>query len=167
MSQVVRHSGFLVAAVACVAAGYDAAHTLTKSLSVSSTTMAPREGVVAFSESEVPSDTLSIWEAVDLDPFRKDRSAGEVRYRLPGTKVDTGPVAVVETPTIVLLLGTVMLSDGSGIALCQHGNEPPALIRPGQRIGGLTLKRVDQAKATFVSADGRESTLSVSKGGSS
>jgi hypothetical protein len=109
-------------------------------------------------------DSLSIWEAVELDPFREDRAPAPARYRLPGVGADTEAVVDEEEP-LLILVGTVMSSDGSGFALCQSGDEPPRLVRPGQRIGGLTLQRVYQARATFASADGRVSTLSVSKGG--
>jgi hypothetical protein len=70
-------------------------------------------------------------------------------------------------PTIVILLGTVMRHDGSGFALCQTGDEPSRLVLPGQRIGGLTLRRVEQAKAMFETAEGVAVTLTVSRGGTS
>ena len=70
-----------------------------------------------------------------------------------------------EPAAAVVLLGTVMSTDGTGFALCQLGTEPAKLLRPGQSIGGLTLRRVEQARATFASADGQVSTLVVPRGG--
>ena len=166
MSKVlVRHPGVVIATLACVAMGYNASRVFSKALAISPTPMGPKGELAVHGHAEPAIDTLDVWEAVDLDPFRKDRTAAEVRYRLPRAKADSAE-KVADEPAAVTLLGTVMQTDGSGIALCQLGNEPPVMIRPGQRIGGLTLKRVDQAMATFVSPHGQQTTLSVSKGGS-
>jgi hypothetical protein len=110
------------------------------------------------------SDSSDIWEAIEADPFRPDRTSATARYRLPGTVPDSEHLAEQHAPAVTLL-GTVMSTDGSGFALCQTGDEPARLIRPGQSIGGLKLQRVEQAKALFKGADGRSVTLTVPQGG--
>jgi hypothetical protein len=103
-------------------------------------------------------------DAIELDPFREDRTAALSRYRPPGAdeEADSTTAEVVERVTLV---GTVLSLDGASFALCQEGDQAPRLVRPGQQIGGLLLKSVEQAKAVFLGGDGRLVTLSVPKAG--
>jgi len=163
MPLLVRHSWSWAALAAFLIAGYHTTRVFASAQSITATLPAPEGEAATLRRLATASDSLSIWDAVELDPFRDDRTAAASRYRLPGAVADTERVVDEEVP-VVTLLGTVVSSDGSGFALCQSGDEPPKLVRPGQSIGGLTLQRVDQAKATFVAADGRLTTLTVSRG---
>lgn len=164
MPRLVRHPWSWAALVVFLVAGYHVSRVLAATQTVTATLPALASTAVALRPLTITGDSLSIWDAIELDPFREDRAAATTRYRLPGTAADTDRVAEDEAP-VLTLLGTIMHSDGSGLALYQNGNDPPRLIRPGESIGGLTLQRVEQARATFADARGRVTTLTVSKGG--
>jgi hypothetical protein len=151
--------------LACVAGLYQTIAMLAAAKDLSVTVPLPQEATVSLRAPGIPRTTVDIWEAVDVDPFREDRAPGIVRYRLPGAPADSEEVRNFELSPAVTLLGTVVSADGTGFALCQSGDEPPRLLRPGQTIGGLTLQRVEQAKATFAAVDGRLSTLIVPPSG--
>jgi hypothetical protein len=164
MPRLVRHPWPLAALGIALAAGYHAARAYGAAHAITPTPAAADAPTRLLRPLATRNDSLSIWDAIDLDPFREDRAGAATRYRLPGDTTVTEHEVDAEVP-VLTLLGTIMLSDGSGLALCQSGDEPSRLVRPGQSIAGMTLQRVDQAKATFAAADGRLTTLTVSKGG--
>lgn len=98
------------------------------------------------------------------DPFDPDRGgvvtqAGEVA---PAASV-AAPVAAPEQ--VVALVGTVVRPDGGGIAVCQVGNQPPRVLRVGERIGGLTLLEVGQGRAAFRNQTGATVSLRLATPG--
>lgn len=109
-----------------------------------------------------PADSLPISNAIEVDPFREDRTPPAARYRIATSSLDSAGTVVEEAPRVTLL-GTVVAADGGSFALCQSGDDAPRLVRLGQSIGGLLLQRVGQAQATFTMADGRLTTLTVAK----
>lgn len=98
------------------------------------------------------------------DPFDPDRGgvvtqAGEVAPAAPVA----APVAAPEQ--VVALVGTVVRPDGGGIAVCQVGNQPPRVLRVGERIGGLTLLEVGQGRAAFRNQTGATVSLRLATPG--
>lgn len=79
---------------------------------------------------------------------------------MPGT--DDQEPASRGLPVALRLLGTVVSPGGEGFAMCQLGQEPPKLVRPGARIGALTLRSVAQGRALFLSPEGDEFEVRVS-----
>lgn len=108
--------------------------------------------------------TVDITPAVELDPFRADRRRPPARYAIPG---DAPPSEKPQAPApgAVTLLGTVMSLDGSSFAMVGVAGSPPRVVRVGQAVGDLTLKKVEQGKAVFRSASGDVVTLTVPKAG--
>ena len=104
--------------------------------------------------------------AVGRDPFHPERRRPAVRFRLPGEALPGDSATRSPTPTgPFLLIGTAVLSQGGGFAMCQWGAEAPKLVRVGERVGGLTLKLVARGQATFVDAGGRTVELRVPRPG--
>ena len=103
--------------------------------------------------------------AVDQDPFHVERRRPAVRFRLPGEALaqDSVPAAAAGTP--FLLIGTAVLAEGRGFAMCQWGSEPPRLVRVGERVGDLTLRVVARGRATFTDGNGRRMEVRVPKAG--
>lgn len=110
-------------------------------------------------------DFVDLAPAVDLNPFRPERAPSSVRYVPPGMVGDTAALPPSRAST-VKLVGTVTATDGGGFAMCQVGDETPRIVRVGQTIGGLTLEKIEQGAALFVSASGERIELRVPKVGS-
>jgi hypothetical protein len=161
---LVRHAGLAAAFVGGLAAAFYAGRAFIEARTTVTTRPASQTRIALRELGAASGDSLPIWDAVELDPFRKERAPAPVSYRLQSTNGDTATAVKPEIP-VVVLLGTVTLSDGSGFALCQSGDESPRIVRLGQSIGGFTLLSVGQAKAIFAAADGQKSTMLVSKGG--
>ncbi|HEX2780490.1 MAG TPA: hypothetical protein VHM30_13380 [Gemmatimonadaceae bacterium] len=93
------------------------------------------------------------------DPFSPD-------HLLPQSDVPDAPTAddaPPPQPAIPMrLLGTVVRGD-SGFAVCQLGNEPPRMVRVGERFGVLTLLALQQGRAVFRASDGSRVELSLTK----
>ncbi|HEX6616909.1 MAG TPA: hypothetical protein VF046_11450 [Gemmatimonadales bacterium] len=83
---------------------------------------------------------------------------------MPGEPLAGSPVQPAGEPPF-RLIGTAVLPAGRGFAMCQMGEQPPRLVRLGERVGDLVLKRVHQGRATFESAEGRQVELRVPKAG--
>jgi len=104
--------------------------------------------------------------AVDRDPFHPERRRPAVRFRLPGEALPADSAAAAAGATgPFLLIGTAVLSEGGGFAMCQWGSEPAKLVRVGERVGNLTLELVARGRATFVDAAGRRTEVRVPKAG--
>lgn len=104
--------------------------------------------------------------AVGKDPFHVERRRPAVRFRLPGESQpsDSAPPAPSAAGSF-LLIGTAVLPQGRGFAMCQWGADPPRLVRVGERVGDLTLKQVARGRATFVDGGGRRMEVRVPKAG--
>lgn len=108
---------------------------------------------------------VDVTPAVELDPFRPDRRRPPARYAVPGDAPPVLETAPAAKPGAVALVGTVMSLDGSSFAMVAIDGSPPRVVREGQTVGELTLKRVEQGKAVFRSAAGDLVELTVPKAG--
>jgi hypothetical protein len=103
-------------------------------------------------------------DAVDLDPFHPERRRPQIRYELPGAAPVEKPVeAVLADP--VELLGTVIVAGGRSFAMCQS-SAGTQVVHVGEKVGGYTLKSLEQGSAVFVSPEGKTMNVSVKKTGS-
>ncbi len=117
---------------------------------------------------ERPSHSIrSVLAAAEKDPFRPERNRSSARFRLPEERLVQvpQPAEAAVAPAAVRLLGTMVLPEGKSVALCQWGSDSPRLVRIGEMIGDLTLKRVEQGKAVFASAQGATVEVFVPKQG--
>lgn len=115
---------------------------------------------------EPPVTIAPLAVAIDLDPFRPDRHRPAARFRLPGEDLPELSAAAPDPVAAVRLIGTAVLAGGSGFAMCQWGNQAPKLVRVGEKFGDLTLRRVEQGRAVFVSTNGESIEYRVPKSGS-
>jgi hypothetical protein len=103
--------------------------------------------------------------AVAKDPFHPERRRPAMRFRLPGEGLPNAPdSAAVQQP--FKLIGTAAMAEGRGFAMCQLGEDAPKLVRIGESLGGLTLKRVKPGSAVFLTAAGKRYEVQVPKAGS-
>jgi hypothetical protein len=127
-------------------------------------TRAPAVTATSIQATSLPAG-VDVTPAVELDPFRPDRRRPPARYAVPGDV----PPAVENAPpakqSAVALVGTVMSLDGSSFAMVAIDGSPPRVVREGQTVGELTLKKVQQGKAVFRSAAGDLVELTVPKAG--
>ena len=101
--------------------------------------------------------------AVNQDPFHPERRRPSIAFRLPGEELP--PTAATAPPGQVdlRLIGTAVRQGGGGFVMCKWGDESPRIVRLGERTRHLTLKRVEQGRAVFVSTAGERVELRVSK----
>lgn len=157
-----------VALVAFLACASLAVWTLRRALMIESTAPPPlppgprKNGAVLVPAPGIASTRLA--SAVKKDPFRAERRPPTERFRLPGE-----PLAATASRDSVVspfqLVGTAVMTEGKGFAMCQLGDSVPRLVRIGERVGGLTLEWVAQGRAVFAGADGRRTELRVPKAG--
>jgi hypothetical protein len=159
----------LCALAACTTAGGVALWTLGRALSV------PPMPVPSVSDAQRPQGIInapaatpraSLAAAVDNDPFHPERRRPAERFRLPGEAEPSDTLAAGEGAASMRLLGTAVLAEGRGFAMYQAGAEIPRLVRVGETVGELTLKRVEQGRAVFRTRAGRAIDLRVPKAGS-
>jgi hypothetical protein len=103
-------------------------------------------------------------QAVEQDLFRPDRKRPAMRFRLPGEPLP-GSTPAGPPESRVRLIGTALLPPGGGFAMCQVGDDPPRVVRLGERLGDLVLREVVQGRAVFVSPGGGRLELKVPRGG--
>jgi hypothetical protein len=127
----------------------------------------PIEGPARIAVDVVPRRTAGLSEpaaalVADSDPFRPDRTrpARDPESMLPDEPAP-GPVDTWN----VKLFGTVVLPDDRGVAMLRWSEEPARVVRIGQSIGPLTLRRVEPGSATLVADDGSETVVNVERGG--
>jgi hypothetical protein len=121
---------------------------------------------VAVPRPTAGSSSARLANAVQAAPFRPQRKAPTQRFRLPGDSAVALKEPSLEPGADFRLIGTAIMAEGRGFAMCQLGAEPPRLVRIGDRIGEMTLRRVGQGRATFADAAGRRIELQVPKAGS-
>ncbi len=114
--------------------------------------------------SDVPAEVLAA--AIDEDPFHPERRRPATRFRFPGEALSAGDSAhgVSMAPSFILI-GTAVLPEGRGFAMCQWAGDAPKLVRIGEHIGDLTLHSVAQGKAVFFTAAGKRLEVQVPKAG--
>jgi hypothetical protein len=103
--------------------------------------------------------------ALNKDPFHPERRKPLQRFRLPGEALPATAAASETTASPFQLIGTAVMPEGRGFAMCQWGADPPKLVRIGERVGTLTLKTLTQGRAVFVDAGGRTMEVRVPKAG--
>jgi len=105
--------------------------------------------------------------AIEKDPFQADRRRPAVRFRLPQeARPSRRPVADASASSAaVRVIGTAVLPDGGGFAICQRSGGSPTLVRLGGTLGDWTLKAVEAGQVTFVTASGATLVLRVLKPG--
>ena len=105
--------------------------------------------------------------AVAAAPFAPDRRPPVNRFRMPGRAAAAfeqrnGVVGAEAAPTAAIqLLGTMVLPGGGGLALVRGMGEEPKLIRIGESVGTLILRKVQLGTAVFVTSDGSVVELEV------
>jgi len=117
-------------------------------------------------ESRSPLATARLARAVGKDPFHPERRRPTLRFRFPGE--GSAASATVDAPSSgsLKLIGTAIMPEGKGFAMCQVGAEPPKLVRIGERVGQLTLKGIEPGRAVFLTAAGKRYEVQVPKAGS-
>ena len=157
-----------VALAALVVTGALAASTLRRALEAEPS-IAVEAGALAVPAIPVPGAGTAVGRvlvAVNKDPFHVERRRPAVRFRLPGESAPSDTVAPAsDAGNPFQLIGTAVLPEGRGFAMCQWGTESPKLVRVGERVGDLTLKLVTRGRATFVDAAGRTREVRVPKAG--
>jgi hypothetical protein len=108
---------------------------------------------------------VDVTPAVELDPFRPERRRAPARYPVPGDAPPRLEKPPETAPSAVTLVGTVMSLDGSGFAMVAIAGSPSRVVRVGQTVGELMLKKIEQGKAVFRSATGELVVLTVPKAG--
>ncbi len=61
------------------------------------------------------------------------------------------------------LIGTAVLGNGGGFAMCQAGTATPRVVRLGESLAGYTLSAVDRGRAVFHDGGGKLLELRVRK----
>ena len=125
------------------------------SLGVSAVTLAQRE----------PPDADLIVAALDHDPFHPERRRPRQRFRLPSERVTSVARRPAGLPPSMSLTGTMAYGDGGGVAIIRDRGST-RLVRVGEQVGDLTLRRVEREEVVFVSASGARIVVRVSKPGS-
>jgi hypothetical protein len=157
-----------LALVALLAAGLLAARSLRHALEIEppASFEPARPDLVPVPAPGPGTSAALLTAAVGHDPFHPERRKPALRFRLPGEGLPTDSAATAPAPGgPFLLVGTAVMSQGGGFAMCQWGSEPPKLVRVGERIGTMTLKGVARGQATFVDATGRTVEVRVPKAG--
>ena len=111
------------------------------------------------------SEAVDITPAVELDPFRPDRMRPPARYAVPGDAPPPVEEAAQATPSAITLVGTVTAPGDGSFAMGGIAGGAPRVIRVGQVVGDLTLKKVERGKAVFRSAAGEVVELTVPRAG--
>ncbi|HEX7120480.1 MAG TPA: hypothetical protein VF212_16935 [Longimicrobiales bacterium] len=112
-----------------------------------------------------PSDSV-LRAAVETDPFHPERRRPAVPFRFPGEEdAEATGAAGTSLAGPVRVVGTALLPDGKSFALCEWPGRPPRLVRVGETVEGLTLKRVEIGRAVFVTRTGERVVVDVPKAG--
>ena len=119
------------------------------------------ESVTQLAHQQPASTSLPEAVLIQADPFRADRRSSEL------SDWQSEPVDSVDVPASpVVLLGTVILSDSRGFAMCRDASGITRLVRIGETFAGLTLRSLEQGLATFHSSSGDPVVVRVAKAGS-
>lgn len=105
--------------------------------------------------------------AVAKDPFHPERRRPGARFELPAVR--TAASARRETSqaaeTSLRLVGTAVSGSDGGFAMCSWQGGNPKIVRIGERVGDLTLRRVLPGAAEFITSAGGTITVHVNKAG--
>jgi|HigsolmetaAR202D_1030399.scaffolds.fasta_scaffold04971_6 hypothetical protein len=124
-----------------------------------------RREAVAIAVRAAPPDSV-LRAAVEADPFHPERRRPTVPFRFPGEEEREATTVAAAAPAgPVRVVGTAVLPDGKSFALCEWPGRAPRLVRVGETVEGLTLKRVEIGRAVFVSRTGETVVVDVPKAG--
>ncbi len=113
-----------------------------------------------------PPATEQVLGAIEKDPFRADRRRPATAFRLQDPRATHArTVAAPVVPAAVRVIGTAVLPQGGGFAICQRSGGSPTLVRLGGTLGDLTLKAVEPGAATFLTAAGVTLVVRVAQSG--
>jgi hypothetical protein len=124
-------------------------------------------GAEAMAQREPLNADLTV-AALDHDPFHPERRRPRQRFRLPServTSVARRPARPSGLPPSMSLTGTMAYGDGGGVAILRDRGST-RLVRVGEQVGDLTLRRVEREEVVFVSENGARIVVRVSKPGS-
>jgi hypothetical protein len=130
----------------------------TDEASAAATDLASEPAIAAASKQAIAA-------TVEHDLFRPDRHRPPQRFRLPGEGAPAQGTAPRDPAAVFALVGTAVLGEGKGFAMCQRTGETPRLVRIGERFGEFTLRTVEQGRAVFRTKDGSTMELRVAKAG--
>lgn len=115
-------------------------------------------------------DSLSVQviaRAVGRDPFRADRRPPATPFRMPGEPAPGEPEGSEDVAGDLKLIGTAVVGNRGGFAMCQTGTAAPQVVRLGQSFRGYTLASVTRGRAVFRGPDGKMLELRVATTGES
>jgi hypothetical protein len=168
MNRIPRvHPGLAVAAL--LASTGVAAWSLQRALVVNQLSVIPAAVPFQNAFAREPRSTLAIARlagAVGKDPFHPERRRPTLRFRFPGEGAPASATTDAPSSGSLKLIGTAIMPEGKGFAMCQVGAEPPKLVRIGERVGQLTLKGIEPGRAVFLTAAGKRYEVQVPKAGS-
>jgi hypothetical protein len=124
----------------------------------------PNEAVLSF-QARPAIAKAKLASALDHDPFHPERRRPAERFRLPGEALAASAGSDSVAPPAITLIGTAVLPEGRGFAMCRWGAEPPKLVRIGERVGDLTLRQVERGRALFLTTSGKRLEVRVPKAG--
>lgn len=147
-----------------VLAGWSLRRALQTDTASAPAPVSPIPGSAAV-DPPAPLATGRLAAAVGKDPFHPERRRPALRFRFPGEGL---PSAATEAAPAAAfkLIGTATMPEGRSFAMCQWGAEPPKLVRIGESVGDLTLKKVEPGRAVFLTAGGKRLEVQVPKAGS-
>jgi hypothetical protein len=155
----------VAAALSALAAALVRAVTLEPVPEASRLPAAPLAGVDVHRRDSLPVQVIA--RAVARDPFRADRRAPATRFRMPGEPAPGRLEQPLAGSGELKLIGTAVLENGGGFAMCQAGAATPRVVRVGESLAGYTLSSVDRGRAVFRDGGGKLLELRVPKGGGS
>ena len=118
---------------------------------------------VASATRGVATSDGDIATAISGDVFAPDRTAPTIPYRIARVTAGVAPAVFVQP---VVVIGTVINTNGRSFAMCQLGADVPRVVYVGQRIGTLTLVSVGQGSAVFTNQTGARVVINALKAGS-
>jgi type II secretory pathway component PulM len=110
-------------------------------------------------EERSPTIPEAVQYFVDHDPFTDSRVRPATRFTMPGDTAGMARQAPVSVPAPVKLVGTVVLANRRGFAICQTDGSPPQMVHLGEHVNNLTLTGLIQGEATFTDDNGRHIVL--------
>jgi hypothetical protein len=127
---------------------------------------------VTFADGAAPSASAAtgggrLLATLAADPFAPTRRRPAERFRLPqdGGGGHHRATDGADRLAAVRVIGTAVLPDGGGFAICQRAGGPALLVRLGGTLGDWTLTAVEPSVATFVTAAGATLVVRVLKSG--
>jgi hypothetical protein len=107
-----------------------------------------------------PGAATDVRAAAARDLFSPERRPPARRYRPPGDEPEDAGAEPVVTPVV---LGTAISGDGRHFAMCQIGEERPAIVRIGDRCGGYAVVAIERTRVVFRSPSGERLAIDASK----